>query len=390
MATRRNNVGLVEDVRAALPARSVGQLLVIRELGGSSPIKIMLQGSFGLEVGAEWGSELRGETRTPLGSSEGYSSASGRTFGKTEMALALDAAFLRRRDITVENAPIPFTPEDVLGLFERLQDRARDCLVQFGALSRRGVLRNAVAAPGRGYSVDFGTGEATAPGFNIGLKLTWEWSGRGEPAAAVTPPTSGSDIAGKLAGADSGYGAALAEMQDAFDPDALTAISGAIGRVRGSLSKLRSTVRQVGALINAPARLINEALAAARSLGNTLNDLDNLLGDTRDAYLALGAAARSTAAALGPRPASLAKAQKAKGAVRDANQQAMEACVDVFDAIAKRKTRRVGVRPGQSLADVARTELGAADRWPEIASKNQLAGQVVPAGVFEVELPGGG
>jgi hypothetical protein len=44
------------------------------------------------------------------------------------------------------------------------------------------------------------------------------------------------------------------------------------------------------------------------------------------------------------------------------------------------------VRPGQSLADVARTVLGDAERWPEIARKNGLAGQVVPDGVREVEV----
>lgn len=387
MATSR--LARVEDVRADLPARATGQRLLITEIGGSSPIRLELQGSFGLEVGSEWQSELRGETRVPLGASNGYSSVLGRSWGETEMTLALDAQFLRRRDITVENVPTPFTPEDVLKLFERLQDRGRACLVQLGALGRRGVLRKAIAVPGRGYSVDFGTNQATAPGLNLSLRLTWEWSGRGEPGPAPEPPATGADLAGQLGAADSAYGLALAEMSDAFDPDALTAISGAIGRVRGAISQLRRTVRQLGSLINAPARLASEALAAARSLGNVLNDCETLIGDTRDAYLAAGEAAKGVTQALGPRPSALARAAKAKGALRDANQQAMAAVCDVFDAIARRKRRRVAVRPGQSLADVAREQFGAADRWPEIARVNGFAGQVVPPGTTEVELPEG-
>lgn len=387
MATTRRNV--IADLERGLPNEAVGQRLLIRELGGSNPIRIELKKSFGLEVGSEWASELRGETRTPIGASEGYSSITGRTWGDTEMTLALDAAFLRRDDLKVENVETPTTPEGVLLLFQQIQDRGRACIVQFGVFSRRGVLRKASAIPGRGYTVDFGSRQQGAPGMNLALKLTWEWSGKGEPGPAPEPPATGADIAGQLGAADSGFGLALADMDGAFDPDAITAISGAIGRVRGQISKLRQTVRQLGSLATAPARLANEAMAAARGLGNALNDLEEQIGDTRDAYLALGKAADDTRRALGPRPSGLAKATAAKGSIRGANQQAMDACIAVFDAIAKRKRRRVTVRPGQSLADVARVELGAADRWREIADLNDLAGQVVPLGRTAVDLPEG-
>lgn len=387
MATTRRNV--IADLERGLPNEAIGQRLLIRELGGSNPIRIELKKSFGLEVGSEWASELRGETRTPMGASEGYSSITGRTWGDTEMTLALDAAFLRRDDIQVENAETPTTPEGVLLLFQQIQDRGRACIVQFGVFSRRGVLRKAIAIPGRGYTVDFGSRQQGAPGMNLALKLTWEWSGKGEPGPAPEPPATGADIAGQLGAADSGFGLALADMDGAFDPDAITAISGAIGRVRGQISKLRQTVRQLGSLATAPARLANEAMAAARGLGNALNDMEEQIGDTRDAYLALGKAADDTRRALGPRPSGLAKATTAKGSIRGANQAAMDACIAVFDAIAKRKRRRVTVRPGQSLADVARVELGAADRWREIADLNDLPGQVVPPGRTAVDLPEG-
>ncbi len=232
-------------------------------------------------------------------------------------------------------------------------------------------------------------GSRTAPGFNVSVVLTWEWSGKREPNASPEPPTTGADVAGQLGAADSAYGLALADMGEAFAPDAITALSGGIGRIRGQVGALRRTVQQIGALASAPARLANEALAAARGLGNALNDLEQQLGDTRDAFLALGKAARDTRRALGPRPSALAQAGRARGALRDANQLAMGACVAVFDAIAKRQRRRVAVRPGQSLADVARVELGSADRWREIAELNDLAGQVVPPGRTAVDLPEG-
>lgn len=376
--------GVAFDART-MPA-SQALPLVIQELGGASPARLTLRGGFGVEQGAEWVSELKGETRTPMGSAEGYSAITGRSFGRTEMTLNLDGGHLKRADFEVENLVGPFEVADVLLIFQQLQDRGRECLVSLGSFVRRGVLRQVKARPKGGHSVDL-FGNRTAPGLNLDVVLTWEWAGRGALPSTETPPASPSDIAGELGAADAGFGLAMAEAADAFAPDALTAISGAIGRVRGSLSKLRATVLQVGSLVTAPARLVNEAMAAARSLGNTVNDLENLVGDTRDAYLALGPAAEGVAQALGPRPSALVRAQRAKKAIREANQQAMAAVVALFDAIARRKGRRVAVAPGQSLAEVARRELDSADRWPEIASLNQIDGQVVPPGVTEVEIP---
>jgi hypothetical protein len=371
-------------VGQALPPEASGVALVIQELG-PGPITLTLRRGLGIEVGAEWATETKGETRTPMGASEGYGSVTGTSYGKTEMTLSVDPAHLRPGDLTVVGTVPPSSSNLILALFEALQARARSCLVQVGPLVRRGLLRQVRVVPGRGASVDLG-GSRVGATFGYTLGLTWDWSGLGAPVATPEQPPSGADLAGQLGAADSGFGFALAEADDAFDPDALTALSGAIGRVRGQVSQLRRTVAQIGSLAAAPARLARDALAAARSLGNVINDLETQLGDTRDAYLAVGKAAESTATALGPRASATAKAARAKGAIREANQAAMEAVLALFDGLARRQGRRVAVRPGESLADVARRALGDAERWPEIASKNGLAGQVVPDGVREVEL----
>lgn len=371
-------------VGAALPSVASGVTLVIQELG-PGPITLLLRRGLGIEEGAEWTTETKGETRTPMGSADGYSSVTGTSYDKTEMTLSLDPAHLRPGDLSVVGTVPPTNAEQILALFEALQARARSCLVQLGPLARRGILRRVAVRPGRGASVDLGGGR-TAPSFGFALVLTWEWSGLGEPVARPEQLPSGADLAGQLGAADSGYGLALADAGDAFDPDALTAIRGAIGRVRAGVSQLRRTVQQIGSLAAAPARLASEALAAARSLGNVINDLEQQLGDTRDAYLAAGKAAQGVGRALGPRASAMARAQRAKGAIREANQAAMEAVLALFDGLARRQGRRVAVRPGQSLADVARTVLGDAEQWPEIARKNGLAGQVVPDGVREVEV----
>lgn len=363
---------------------------IVRELGGSTPIRLELRGGLLPEIGALFPSEQRGDTFTPYGSAEGFSTVTGLTYGTTEMTCSWDAAFMRSDDLVVENAERNLSPEGLLRVFRLLQRRGRECLVQVGEFTRRGVLAKAEPKPGRGYFVDPSTGALGPGGFNLEVVLSWRWSGEAEALAPPDPPpVAGAEVFRMLSLADAGYGLALADMGGAFDPDAITAISGAIGRVRGQISKLRQTVRQLGSLASAPARLANEAMAAARGLGNALNDLEEQLGDTRDAYLALGKAAEDTRRALGPRPSGLAKATQAKGSIRGANQQAMEACIAVFDAIAKRKRRQATVRPGQSLADVARSELGSADRWPEIAELNDLAGQVVPPGRTAVDLPEG-
>lgn len=389
MATARQQ-GLSTQVRAALPSASGGARLVVTELEGADPIQVVLGGGASVEVGAEWASELRGETRTPIGSSEGYSAVTGVTLGKTEMQCSWDAAFLRRDDVQTTNANPPQRVEDVLGLFQSLQRRGRECLVQLGPFSRRGVLRSAVATPGKGHALDI-YGGASTRGVNLGVKLSWEWAGRLERPRPAEPPASPGDIAGKLGAADAKYGFALGALSELADavPNAMADLQASVRGVRRQLGNLRKAVRAVGSLVTAPSQVAAGLLAAAKGLGKALHDCEELLGETTDVALAAAGAFGATGLHPGPTPGVLARAGRARGAVRDANADAMDACVAAFDALSRRRARRVPVAPGQLLADVARAQLGAADRWPEIAAANGFAGQVVPPGVTEVALPGG-
>ena len=143
-------------------------------------------------------------------------------------------------------------------------------------------------------------------------------------------------------------------------------------------TSLRKTLKGVGDLARAPAKLANDAIATARALGNTLHDLDNIIADARDEYAAAGAGA-----------AALLRGRRGKGEAQKALGDGFAAVAALLDAFERRKPRSVGVRPGQSLVEVAKRELGSGDRWSEIAEKNEIAGQTVPAGMFVVDLPSG-
>jgi hypothetical protein len=373
-------VSAFDVAQTASKAGSGGfQVFGVTELEGSAPITVELRDGLMVERGAEWASELRGSGYTPIGADRGFSTVTGVTWGTSELTLSWDAAFMKPSQIKAANAPAVGSPEDLLALFVTLQRRGRECLVQVAGFTRRGVLRKVSGRPGRGYQVDVTTGQlGAAAGTNLGVVLSWEWTGDGSsfvPARALqTPP----QIAGSLGGASAALGAALAKG-DLLDPSLLDSLRGGIGRMREGMSSLRTSLRKVGDLARAPAALVNETLAAARSLGNVVNDFDSLLHDTADDYLAAGKGVTALAAAKG-----------VVGSMASASHDAAGAVVAVFDAFASRKPKVIGVRPGASLADVARAELGSADRWPEIAALNEIQGQIVPLGTFEVELPARG
>lgn len=370
----------------------MAQRFVVEEIEGTSPIRIELSGGLIPILGAEMPSELRGSSYTPLGAREGYSTVTGLTWDKSEMTCAWDAAFMRRDEMALQNIDIVFGPEGLLEAFVTLQKRGRECLVQLGPFTRRGVLRKTGPKPGRGYSVDPATGALAGPGVNIEVSLSWEWTGDGLPSAAGDAPTNGTGLAGQLGGASTKLGAGLADI-GAFDPDLATSIGSAIGKLRKGIGDLRKTLKGLGDLARLPAKTASQLLGAARSVGNLVNDARNLLSDTTDDFKALGEAAKGAAAAVGlggvvgPTAAKKAAAKRAAKGIAEGVDATVDAVVAIFDAIARRKPRTVGVRPGQSLAEVARAQLGTADRWPEIAEANGIDGQAVPAGTFQIEIP---
>lgn len=380
----------VEDLRDG--ARVV---LVIQEIEGSAPIRIELRGGASVEQGASWESELRGSIYTPIGARSGVSTVTGITWGTTEMTLHLEGAFLRPDDVRVEGAALVETVEDIQALFERLQQRGRECAVILGDYQRRGVLRGIKSTPGRRGGVDL-WGERSRPGLNREVTLKWEWGGPNEATIEQPKDVSGSALAGQLGGVDAKLGKALASALDITAPDFLTGIRAGIGRLRAGVSNLRSKLRGMGSILQTEAKLINEALMAAQGLGNIISDFQMLLSDTDDAAKAIGPAAEGVGASVtkGDRmflsPADTVRSKTAASDAQKASDAAAEAVASVLDAFERLRpaqTRRVPVHRGQSLADVAREHLGDADRWTEIASRNGLIGQVVPAGVTQLELP---
>lgn len=385
-------IGPKRDISGLREATQI--VLVIQELEGSKPIRIELRRGAGVEQGAAWESELRGSVYTPIGARAGVSTVTGVTWGTTEMTLHLEGAFFRSGDVEVDGAVQPESIADIQQLFERLQQRGRECAVALGDYQRRGVLRGIKSTPGRRTTVQL-SGQPGDVDLNRELTLKWEWTGLNEGALEPQMSTSGGELAGQLGGVDAKLGKALASALDITAPDFLTGIRAGIGRLRAGVSNLRSKLRSVGSILQTEAKLVNEALSAAQGLGNIISDFQMLLSDTDDAAKAIGPAAEGVGASVtkGDRmflsPADTVRSKTAASDAQKATDAAAEAVANVLDAFERLRpaqTRRVPVHRGQSLADVAREHLGDADRWTEIASRNGLIGQVVPAGVTQLEL----
>jgi hypothetical protein len=157
--------------------------------------------------------------------------------------------------------------------------------------------------------------------------------------------------------------------------------------VRGGIEGLRRTVRGIGSLVQAPAEIAGSVLGTARSLGNVMTDLDDVISDTREEYLALGEAWQSTKQTFGPGMAKRTSVQLALAPMRRGLQEGFEAIVDIFEALDRRAGKRIAVSPGTNLALVAKRETGDADNWPDIAAENGIAGQIVPPGVTSIVIP---
>lgn len=350
--------------------------LVIEELEGTELISVELSGSLMPEVGTTFASKTTGGKFTPIGQKNAIQAVTGLEWDDTEMSLALDAVFFRDGDAKIVGADdIEITPEGLTSLFVRLQKRARACSVRLAGFARVGLLREVTPEPGRAYLVQPITGAVGPAGVNIALKLRWEWRGEDIPTAGQEVAVIGDEVAGKLEASDSALASALAD-EDPFEPDFFERVNAAAGNLRKGINDLRKQLKGLGDLARAPAKAANNLLSAARTVGNLANAFDDLLSDTADEYRAVGT-----------NVGTLLRMKRAAGAATSAVGGARDAVVAIFDALERRKKREIGVRPGANLADIAAAELGSAARWEEIATLNELPGQIVPKGVYSVELP---
>lgn len=353
------------------------QRLAIEETG-PSPIRLILRGSTMPVVGAEFPVKARGGTYMPLGAKQGTSTVTGVEWDVTEFTFKWEVPFFNiKDDVLVTGATIaPKTPEDLFKVFQEILSRGREVVVQLGVFSRRGILREARPKPNRGYLVDPTSGDPTTPGTNLEVIVRFEWSGEGIPLLVPEPAASVEDVNAAISAAAAEVASVL-DDEDPFAPDLFEALGNALSNLQSGISQLRNDLKKMGDFAKAPAKLANKALGTLRSVGNLWSDLENTVSSVGDEYLAVADNA-----------SSLFRARNNKGKIRDAATKALNAIADAIAAIESRKKRVVGVRPGQSLVEVAKKELGSADRWQEIADLNGISGQRVPAGTYSVEVQG--
>lgn len=350
------------------------QYLRIEEIEGSDPISLTLSGGALPERGAAYETKQIGSKHIPIGSKRATQAVTGVEHVDTEMKLYVEVPFIGPGDVRATNAQQPRSPEDLGDALRRLQERGRQLQVSLGAFVRIGRLAGCKVEPTRGNEIDF-LGLRAPPGMNCEVTLTWEWSRLPDEKSSATATLAGPDLAGGL----SAFSAKLPTLMNpsAWAEGIADQIRDGISGALSAVEKVKNLCRQVNNLATMPARLANELMAAAKSAAKSLSELDDLLTRCPDEVLP----------AAGGFPAQV-RAKRAAGDLRAGVGDGMAAVVAVFDALGARKAREVGVRPGESLALVAKRELGSADRWPAIAALNEIAGQVVPPATFIVEVPG--
>lgn len=349
----------------------------VRELEGPAPARLTLTGAAAALAGPELSTEAKGGRHLPLGSAEAILTTTGLDPGQTEVSFVWSASTLTPGDVEAQGLDVVARPESLLAAFETLAARGRACAVDLpGDIGQRGLVRKVAPKLGRGYRTDPASGDARA-GLQIECVVTFDWSGRGEAEGAPQAFPTGEELAGSVGDGLDTLASAAADG-DAFAPPFLEQLDDAVSNVRAAGTQMRLALRGLGAIAQAPARLALSVAAAARSFGNVLSDLDTLVSDTPDLYQAAGTSMDD-----------VARGRAASGAVKGAAFDLMATLAALFDALDARAPRRVPVRPGQSLALVASAELGDRNRWPEIAEANGLGGQLVPDGVFSVEMPQG-
>lgn len=350
----------------------------ITELEGPGEASLELKGPAAALAGPELTTEGKGSRNVPLGSDEATLSTTAIDLGQTEFSFSWSASNLAPSLVVAQGLEAVARPESLALAFDALAARARLCLVELpGGFARRGVVRKVSSKLGRGYGRDPATGDVRE-GVDVDCSVTLDWAGAFATAPEPPDPAfalTGEELAGDVGDSLSGLASAAADA-DALSGDFLEQIDSAIGNVQLSGAALRQNLRGVGAIARAPSAVALKLSAAARSFGNACSDADALLSETPEIYQSAGQSM-----------ADLGRSKARSGAISGKLADSMEALALLFAALDARSPRSVPVRPGQSLGDVARAELGARDRWPELAAHNGLGGQVVPPGVFSIEVP---
>lgn len=360
------------------PRRSI-QTLTVKE-DGANPIEVRLRGNVMAKHGAEFPSTLRGETYIPIGGTMGIFSATGLVLDKTEFSFAWDVPYFLPEDLSVKGAPIEVQcPEDLVFVFQEIQRRARSLTVQLGAFALAGVVKSCRILPNRGYIVNPFTGGEAVPGFNVEVHIEFEWQGFAAPVDDLPLPISLTEIRETLSKSNS-YTASVLNDKDPFEPNLLQSLNSLKNNINKTTDSFNKAVKQLSSVTDiatAPSRIVRDIMSAARAARGAWRDFGEKIGTVPDEYLAT---ANSVKRGLISRQNKLT--------LSNAQTDALTALNKLISEISRKRGRLVGTHPGEMLSDIAKRELGSADRWKEIAETNDIKGNIVPKNTYSLEVKG--
>lgn len=330
----------------------------IEELDGEQRV-VLLQGRALPYQGVAWNTRQRTKKTTYAGNPVATIQVLGPEYENTTIEGMWKERFLPGQIVTSTGEEIT-TPDQAVRLFESIAARASSLAVQWGPITRYGVLVNFTHTWIRPQDVRW--------------QAEFEWTGATDiPARATAAPTDDSAVRDTSTQVDDAVVADPPSVDGSFQSDVTARTNStrvSVGQVFGYLQQAREQAATQIATVQA---VISEAEAVRASIGDTLVrlvDVPYTEAQRVDTVVEVFAceAWRFTLA----------------GADRSLRAACQRRAIEVARS-AIPGALAIVVAPGdQTLRDLALLYYGSADSWQLIADANNLVGAVIEAGTVVV------